>query len=138
MHTHGRSLAILVIVVLIGLLFWFLKSQNFQNIPQDTTPITGEETGEITPQDFGDDITTALFTCDQNKRMVATFKERGVLLNLSDGRSLALPQTISASGARYATKDENFVFWNKGDTAFIQENNKTTYSNCNTVVGEFD
>jgi membrane-bound inhibitor of C-type lysozyme len=28
---------------------------------------------------------------------------------------------MSGSGARYANADESFVFWNKGDTAFITE-----------------
>ena len=40
--------------------------------------------------------------------------------------------SISASGARYANKDETFVFWNKGDTAFVTEgkDGKETYSGC--------
>ena len=41
---------------------------------------------------------------------------------------------MSGSGARYANKDETFVFWNKGDTAFVTEGNdgKDTYSGCAT------
>jgi membrane-bound inhibitor of C-type lysozyme len=39
---------------------------------------------------------------------------------------------VSGSGARYANSNESFVFWNKGNTAFIEENGKTTYSNCTT------
>ena len=39
-------------------------------------------------------------------------------------------QTVSASGARYANADQSFVFWNKGQTAFIEENGKQTYSGC--------
>jgi hypothetical protein len=45
----------------------------------------------------------------------ATFYADKVELMLSDGRSLSLPQVMSASGARYANKDESFVFWNKGN-----------------------
>jgi membrane-bound inhibitor of C-type lysozyme len=39
---------------------------------------------------------------------------------------------LSGSGARYANKDESFVFWNKGDTAFITEgaSGEETYSDC--------
>ena len=57
-----------------------------------------------------------------------------VSLKLSDGRSLTVPQAMSASGARYANKDETFVFWNKGDTAFVTEgkDGKETYSGCAT------
>ena len=45
---------------------------------------------------------------------------------------VALPQARSASGARYANANESVVFWNKGDTAFIDENGKSTYSGCST------
>lgn len=81
---------------------------------------------------------TATFKCDLSKSIVATFyptDDRFVDLKLSDGRNISVPHAISASGARYATSDESFVFWNKGNTAFITEG-KTgaeTYSNCVTT-----
>ena len=53
-------------------------------------------------------------------------------LVLSDGRKLSLPQAMSGSGARYANRDESIVFWNKGDTAFLDEKGKTTYEGCAT------
>ena len=49
---------------------------------------------------------------------------------LSDGRVLRLPQALSASGARYANAAESIVFWNKGNTAFIEEKGNTTYDGC--------
>jgi membrane-bound inhibitor of C-type lysozyme len=52
----------------------------------------------------------AKFTCDSRKTIVATFYSESVQLNLSDGRRLNLPQVMSGSGARYANKDETFVF----------------------------
>ena len=75
----------------------------------------------------------ASFACDSGKTLEAAFDNRApgsVRLVLSDGRDLALPQTRSASGARYADRGEGFVFWNKGDTAFIEEDGKVTYSGC--------
>jgi membrane-bound inhibitor of C-type lysozyme len=77
----------------------------------------------------------ARFACDDGKTIDATFVNTGggsVQLGLSDGRSLTLPQTRSGSGARYANKGETIVFWNKGDTAFIDEGGKQTYRNCAT------
>ena len=44
----------------------------------------------------------------------------------------SLPQARSASGARYANADQSFVFWNKGETAFIEENGQPSYSGCRT------
>ncbi|HET7095944.1 MAG TPA: MliC family protein [Casimicrobiaceae bacterium] len=77
----------------------------------------------------------ARFACNDGKSIDATFvkgpKSR-VELVLSDGRKLTLPQARSGSGARYANANESFVFWNKGDTAFIEENGKTTYDGCVT------
>jgi len=53
-----------------------------------------------------------------------------VFIELSDGRSLTVPQTLSASGIRYANADESFIFWSKGITAFTEENGQQTYTNC--------
>jgi len=77
-------------------------------------------------------VINAIFVCSDGERIEAVFQteKRTVDLKLSDGRALALPQTISASGARYAKADESFVFWNKGDTAFIMEDGATTYEGC--------
>jgi membrane-bound inhibitor of C-type lysozyme len=79
-------------------------------------------------------VATAVFKCDGGKSIDATFYADKVDLKLSDGRSLTVPQAMSASGARYANADETFVFWNKGDTAFVTEgkDDKETYSGCAT------
>jgi len=76
--------------------------------------------------------TTALFTCSKGKSVAAAFGASAVELTLSDGRRITLPQSSSASGARYTNPDESFVFWNKGDTAFVEEAGTTTYSDCVT------
>jgi len=55
-----------------------------------------------------------------------------VVLTLADGKTLTLPQTLSGSGIRYANQGETFVFWSKGDTAFVEEGPKqtVTYEKC--------
>ena len=76
---------------------------------------------------------TVTFTCDDGKSIVADFyvgDDKFVDLALSDARAMSVPRAISASGARYANADESFVFWNKGDTAFVTENGTTTYAGC--------
>lgn len=77
-------------------------------------------------------VASANFKCTDGKSIEATFYADAVDLKLSDGRSMRVPQAMSASGARYANKDETFVFWNKGDTAFVTEgkDGKETYSGC--------
>jgi membrane-bound inhibitor of C-type lysozyme len=79
-------------------------------------------------------IASVTFKCEGDKAIDATFYADSVDLTLTDGRSMELPQVISGSGARYANADESFVFWNKGDTAFITEgpddNENMTYKDC--------
>jgi membrane-bound inhibitor of C-type lysozyme len=77
-------------------------------------------------------INSATFNCAENKIINADFYKNKVKIEINDGRSRSLPQTISASGARYANADESFVFWNKGDTAFIEENGTSTIRDCIT------
>jgi len=80
-------------------------------------------------------ISSATFYCAGNKNIQAVFFADKVELVLSDGRKMLLPQALSASGARYANNDESFVFWNKGDTAFVNEGDKTTFEECAINIG---
>ncbi|MEG6508629.1 MliC family protein [Methyloligella sp. 2.7D] len=88
--------------------------------------------GSASAEDAAKPISEAVFKCDADKAIDATFYPDSVALTLSDGRSMTLPQVISGSGARYANKDESFVFWNKGDTAFVTEgpDETMTFENC--------
>lgn len=72
------------------------------------------------------------FVCADNKTVSAEFYKNFVHLEFGWQKTVYLPQTISASGTRYANPDESIVFWNKGDTAFITEGdpNNITYKNC--------
>ncbi len=76
----------------------------------------------------------ALYECTGDDWINASFDLASdkVIILLSDGRQLMLPRAISASGARYANADESLVFWNKGDSAFIDENGTITYQDCMT------
>jgi len=75
-------------------------------------------------------VIKATFNCSDNKTIQAEFGKDKVKLTLSDGRVWDLPIAMSGSGARYANSDETQVFWNKGDTAFIEENGQTTFADC--------
>jgi len=77
---------------------------------------------------------TEVFQCDNGRSITATFHtpDNAVDLVLSGGMEIYVPRATSASGAKYANSNETFVFWNKGNTAFITEgtDKKETYSNC--------
>ena len=82
------------------------------------------------PAVVGDIINSVTFNCADGKSVQAVFFKDKVELNLSDKRSMLLLHAISASGARYTNSDESFVFWNKGNTAFIEEKSNITYKDC--------
>ncbi len=71
---------------------------------------------------------TANYACDNGATIAASFTDSSASITLSDGRQFDLPQTISADGAQY--KKDNILFVTKGDQAFLQENDNTTYNNC--------
>lgn len=90
------------------------------------------------------------YICEGGKTINATFykgeakiSESGEMpilggsakISLSDGRDFDLPQTISASGVRYANNDESFIFWSKGNGALVLENNiEKSYIGCITLA----
>jgi len=120
---NKKFLVLIIIVIIIAVVYiWKPSSQEeelLSNVPE---------------------IITANFLCQNNKSIQAIFSTGGnssVDLVLSDGRTLQLPQVISASGARYANEDESFVFWNKGDTAFVEEGEAITFQDC-LVEGKND
>ena len=91
-------------------------------------------------------MSTVRYACQQNKTIVADFYDGKssvgpdgrpiaggrVVVQLSDGRKFSLPKTVSASGVRFADSSETFVFWTKGDTAFVEEGSSltVTYRDC--------
>jgi membrane-bound inhibitor of C-type lysozyme len=101
-----------------------------------TSSLPSTQTGAANPPQ----TIEATYSCDAGRTIEATYQNattatttgNAVMLVLSDTRQMTLPQTISADGARYATADESFVFWSKGNGAFVQENGTTTYDNCLT------
>ena len=91
-------------------------------------------------------VATVQYACTNGKSLVAEFFDGPtrtapdgrpipggrVVLTMTDGKKLTLPQTLSGSGIRYANEGESFVFWSKGDTAFAEEgpSHAVTYENC--------
>jgi membrane-bound inhibitor of C-type lysozyme len=110
----------LFVVISTLLVFTGIACQDQQSWPKNTG--AKKATGSI--------ITSVTFSCAGNKTIQALFFADKAELTLSDGRHMLLLQAISASGARYANTDESFVFWNKGNTAFIEESQKITFKDC--------
>ncbi len=75
-------------------------------------------------------VNKVVFSCKEGKNIKADFYKDRVYVSLSDGRNMSLPQVLSGSGARYVNFNESIVFWNKGDTAFVDEKGTITYKDC--------
>ena len=105
----------------------------------------------LTPSPPPASIATASYLCDGGKTITASYYRGAakpvpapgqmptptgsVTLTLSDGRTMTLPQTISADGGRYANTDESFVFWGKGNSALVLEDGASkSYTGCIVVA----
>jgi membrane-bound inhibitor of C-type lysozyme len=91
-------------------------------------------------------INTVRYVCDYGRSLVVQYFTGAtrtapngmplpgghVVVTQSDGTRRTLQQTASGSGIRYANESESFVFWSKGDGAFVEEgpSQTQTYSNC--------
>jgi len=121
---YSQILAIIIYVGTFGVAFFLGQMWGAANAILDQSLVSESK------QSSDNVINSAIFNCDNEKTINAIFFSDKVELSLSDGRNFLLSQGISASGVRYISEDESFVFWNKGDTAFIQEGDVNTYDNC--------
>jgi membrane-bound inhibitor of C-type lysozyme len=123
---------VILIVLIAGGVLIFVQHKNPTNVSKQTA--------------------VAEFSCDRGKTISADFYQGAakpasvpggpptpggsVVLTLSDGRAMTLPQTISADGARYANADESVVFWNVDSSAMLVENGQQTFSGCIAVASD--
>jgi putative hemolysin len=112
-----KIVTIIVALVLISTGFYMVRN----NILQKEV-VVEKPTGAV--------INSVIFTCADAKTIQSIFFSDKVELILSDKRTMLLSQAISASGARYVNSDESFVFWNKGNTAFVDEKGIVTFKDC--------
>lgn len=130
-----KILFVTLIVVAVALGAWFLLA----HIPKQNQATLPKPVNQV------------FYSCRDSKTIAASYftgtpttvapgeppvPSGSVDLVLSDGRHLSLPQTISASGIRYANADESIIFWSKGNGTFILENNQQTYMGCVAITAD--
>ncbi|MGE9552141.1 MliC family protein [Erwinia amylovora] len=71
---------------------------------------------------------TLHYTCGTLPLTVRLDNSRQEVNLILDGNPLTLKQQEAASGARYS--NGNYVFWSKGDGAFIERNGKIIINDC--------
>ncbi|HEX2792608.1 MAG TPA: MliC family protein [Candidatus Paceibacterota bacterium] len=128
------SAALIAAAVLAYVAHAYLAIPRATPAPADThvleTPATTlPDDGLIAP------LATVEYGCAEGRAFTARVEVRpespgNAEVVLEDGSTLLLAQTRSASGARYANSDESFVFWTKGNTAFIEKDGQMAYADC--------
>lgn len=130
---------VLMIAALIALAYWYVPTSTVQ-------PVAGDAEGGSRL------IDTVSYLCDSGRTIEAQYYEPMVpppsnpngpplpggyvKLTLGDGQSLTLTQTLSADGARYDNSGdspngkETFVFWSRGNGAFVLDNGTQSYTGC--------
>ncbi|WP_455819277.1 MliC family protein [Pseudomonas cerasi] len=73
-------------------------------------------------------VETLHYTCGTLPLTVKMDNSKSEVSLILDGHPLVLKQQPAASGARYG--DEHYVFWSKGDSAFIERNDKIIINDC--------
>lgn len=75
-----------------------------------------------------------VFQCAEGKSLTATFVGDSVEFYVSDGRSLTFTfkkvPTDSDTETKYASEDGKTALWVSEQSAFLEENGKTTFSAC--------
>lgn len=113
MENNNTKTVLVILVIAVAGLVWYLSDRSEQ-----AKPLNAE---------------AYLFICDNSRSVVALYKEGNdgeVKLRLSHSPGASLAQSVSASGAKYASADEDLTFWNKGEEATVTENGRITYSGC--------
>jgi membrane-bound inhibitor of C-type lysozyme len=69
------------------------------------------------------------FRCPDGRAVMARFEPQDEFVNVQfAGRELRLPHVISGSGARYS--DGKATFWNKGNSALLEVDDKIVVQDC--------
>lgn len=135
---YSQIIAIILALVIFGVGYWLggLKGQQPVSQPSGYNP-GGPMIPATTTQNGTPIINDVTFACGAGKTARAIFTQNQVQLLLSDGRNLTVPHAVSADGGRYANDDESFVFWTKGNGAFITEGvgklSTTTFADCTVM-----
>ncbi|SQJ20279.1 Membrane-bound lysozyme inhibitor of C-type lysozyme precursor [Serratia rubidaea] len=71
------------------------------------------------------------YQCGTTPLTVALNGEDSTVNLLLDGQQLTLKQQLAASGAKYG--DGKYTFWSKGQSAFVERDDKVIMSDCTLV-----
>lgn len=130
-----KTLTAIVILAIVVVLGWLLLRHHAQapvqqasnaSVPSAVAHYACDK-GKFIDAAFFDGTTTPAVQPGQPPQPTGT-----AAVSIDGGATTTLRQTVSADGARYASADESFVFWSKGNQALIMRDNSMdlAYTNC--------
>ncbi|HDL8470476.1 TPA: MliC family protein, partial [Yersinia enterocolitica] len=75
---------------------------------------------------------TLHYQCGGTKLTVMQDNKQDKVSLVLDGKQLTLPQVRAASGAKYS--DNHYTFWSKGNTAFVERDEKVIINDCRLLT----
>lgn len=111
-----KNVASLLLVVILAGIGYYL----YATFTADSAPNPVREQQDVQPM-------TTLYVTDEGDIIEVTGDAQTVVLLAPAINAVALTSTVSASGARYANKDESIIFWNKGDEMFVEVEGEILY-----------
>lgn len=118
---------IMLFVSLIGTIAFLLSQRN-----DAANKSTSDGDGKDVPKEPLTFDQAIVYTCARGAQIATAF-ETGTTerleLSLPNASPVLLTSTESASGAKY-TNETGIVFWEKGGTAMVEQNNEVTYADC--------
>lgn len=130
-----RKLGLLVIVIILGLIIILLLKNDSEAPTLTDRSGTPEELadGDVMPESYDQVVESRNidYTCEQGDvRLALSGENYEKATVITEDGEYDLERVVTASGAKYASADQSFIFWTQGEDAFIQQNGNTTYEEC--------
>jgi membrane-bound inhibitor of C-type lysozyme len=133
----GIAVILIIALIVIGGAIYFLNNRSSldDGVMENETADVIEDDSVIEEDQVVQDLESTSFVCADNKTINAEFNDANdiVTLNLSDDGELVLARSASGSGTRYINRDETIIFWNQGESSYLEEDGVETYTNCEQV-----
>jgi membrane-bound inhibitor of C-type lysozyme/heat shock protein HslJ len=119
MKKNAIFLIIATLLVIVGAYYFSSEAE----APENSEEVQYEEL-EATYQCDEEVLDAVFYNSDQ---------ESYVEITLPSEETITAYNVISASGAKYQTEDETYVFWTQGEEAFLEKDGEIVYEGCVTT-----
>lgn len=132
-HMDTKKVALVLGIVVVALAAVFIAVSVFGPEQHDGAAV------ERSPEAAAVDAASAeryTFTCPDGKTFVTAYSlaSNTLTLELEGGTSYLLEQAVTASGARYESKEDKVVFWEHQGKAMVEVDGQRVHDECTTTI----